>query len=77
MNLKDIKVQVLFQEDSMPRVINAELTFKGIHDLEILRDGFAAGFTKWLMENNYHDACILDDAIINELLKMYKKEKGL
>lgn len=77
MSLKDIKVQVLFQEDSVPRVVNAELTAKGIDDLEKLQDDFATGFTKWLLENNYHDACILDDSIINELLKMYKKEKGL
>lgn len=75
MDLKNTKVQVFFIEDSIPRVVNAELTAKGIDDLEKLQDSFAIGFTKWLMENNYHDACILDDSIINELLTMYKTEK--
>ena len=77
MNLKDIKVQVFFKEDSIPRVVNAELTAKGIEDFEKLQDDFAVGFTKWLMENNYHYACILDDSIIKELIRMYKKESGL
>lgn len=77
MNLKDIKVQVFFTEDSVPRVINAELTANGIADIEKIQENYAIGFTKWLIENNYHDACILDDSIIKDLLEIYKKEKGL
>jgi hypothetical protein len=81
MNLKDIKVQVMFTEDSIPRVVNAELTFKGMTDLEKIQDDFTVGFAKFLRTK-----CIVTSDHLfwfyngekyhseNELLEIYKKE---
>jgi hypothetical protein len=83
MNLKDVKVQVIFTEDSIPRVVNAELTFKGMTDLEKIQDDFAIRFAEWLLwqditqrgKNNF----VCKDGAqrsTKELLEIYKKESN-
>lgn len=77
MKLKDIKVQVMFKEDSILRVVNAELTFKGITDLEKLQDEFALDFVRWCRKNFFQQYYINNVRNYEELLKIYKKEKSL
>lgn len=84
MSLKYIKVQVLFTEDSVPRVVNAELTANGIQVLEKLQDDFSIEFADWLMEecydignNNWLYQETDEVYSSKEVLEIYKKEKGL
>jgi hypothetical protein len=88
MNLKDIKVQVSFTEDSIPRVVNAELTAKGFDDLEKIADKHAIGFYNWMQDNYFQigDGFLEDRNMdkskrviitTEKAMLIYKKENGI
>ncbi len=82
MDLKNTKVQVIFTEDSIPRIVNADLTAKGIEDLEKIQGNFSVRFVKWLMlhcDFKKHIAWEYKGVEYSEeeLLEIFKKEIGL
>ncbi len=69
MKLEEQLFQVHFTEDSIPRIVNAKLTKKGIVSLE----NFAIGFSEWLVSSSV----LKTEIPMDVKLKMYKNQKGL